>query len=322
MLRRLPLLILLGAAPQGEKSVMSNNERLKPVEYLVGGIWTTQGEMPGLGTYTAERTYRLVLNGNFIEQRHVMKFAGGEMETKGMIGWDAERKAIVGWGFGSDGGVGTSRAEEATLTEIRFEGERSGGFNTGPIRASIKKTSADEFVEVAEGKKGDVWTPMFTFHFTRETSVRKSVLDALFASEGHWVGKSRLHYPPSGAPDDSSSTVMVAPVAGGRFIRLDYTWAYQKAPQEGSLLIGHESSEATAIWIDTWHMGDKAMVCKGSVEAGGQVTVRGSYAAPPGPDWGWRIVIKPDARTLHIVMHNITPKGEEQLAVEADYARK
>jgi hypothetical protein len=52
------------------------------------------------------------------------------------------------------------------------------------------------------------------------------------------------------------------------------------------------------------------------------LSVRGSYAAPPGPDWGWRIEITPDGRTLRIVMFNIWPDGSrEDLAAEASYTR-
>jgi hypothetical protein len=44
----------------------------------------------------------------------------------------------------------------------------------------------------------------------------------------------------------------------------------------------------------------------------------GRYAAPPGPDWGWRIELVgegPDVLVLRML--NITPDGEEALAVEA-----
>jgi hypothetical protein len=48
----------------------------------------------------------------------------------------------------------------------------------------------------------------------------------------------------------------------------------------------------------------------------------GSYAAPPGPDWGWRITIRSASPAeFQIVMHNISPDGQEDLAVQIDYAR-
>ena len=55
-----------------------------------------------------------------------------------------------------------------------------------------------------------------------------------------------------------------------------------------------------------------------------------SYAAPTGPDWGWRTVIAPEgagagagagADAFSIVMYNISPDGEETLAFRNDYAR-
>jgi hypothetical protein len=52
--------------------------------------------------------------------------------------------------------------------------------------------------------------------------------------------------------------------------------------------------------------------------------VRGKYAAPPDPDWGWRIDVQPGGRTLRVVMHNVWPEaqgGKEELAVEAVYTR-
>jgi hypothetical protein len=109
----------------------------------------------------------------------------------------------------------------------------------------------------------------------------------------------------------------------GRFVRIDYDWAYRRTPQQGSLLIGHEAdaAAATAHWVDTWHMGDKVMVCRGAVEPDGPISVRGSYAAPLGPDWGWRTVVTPGAQRLRLVMHNITPEGQEELAVDAQYSR-
>jgi hypothetical protein len=115
----------------------------------------------------------------------------------------------------------------------------------------------------------------------------------------------------------------ITPLLGGRFVRIDYDWAYRGTPQQGSLLIGYEADAdaVTAHWVDTWHMGDKVMACRGSAEADGGLSVRGSYAAPPGPAWGWRIVLVPDGQRLRLVMFNITPLDQEALAVAANYVR-
>ncbi|UCF18623.1 MAG: DUF1579 family protein [Gemmatimonadota bacterium] len=69
-------------------------------------------------------------------------------------------------------------------------------------------------------------------------------------------------------------------------------------------------------------MGERVMACAGTADADGAIDVRGAYAAPPGPDWGWRIELRPGAdRTLNLVMHNIHPDGGAMLAVETEYRR-
>ncbi len=153
-----------------EKDTGSNDGNLTPIAYLVGDTWTAAGEISGFGKYSAERSYHWVLGRKFIEQRHVMTFPDAEMETKGIIGWNPEKKAIAAWGFGSDGGIAASHVTAATQTEIQMEGTRVGPFNAGPIRSTFRKVNDDEFLEIAEIKKGDDWVAMFTFRFRRTKS--------------------------------------------------------------------------------------------------------------------------------------------------------
>jgi hypothetical protein len=151
-----------------------------------------------------------------------------------------------------------------------------------------------------------------------------SALLALIACTGTWQGTNVLQDPETNLPEESSASALVTPVLGGRFVRVDYTWGYRGTPQAGSLLIGYDAkaSIVSAYWIDAWHNGDKGMLCQGAFATNGEITVRGSYAAPPGPDWGWRTVITPNGGTaLRIVMYNIWPDGKAELAVEANYAR-
>ena len=150
-----------------------------------------------------------------------------------------------------------------------------------------------------------------------------SVLEGLAACAGTWRGSSTLQDPNSGMDDTAPSTAHVTPVLGGRFVRVDYTWSYGGQPQEGSILLGwrRKAETATAHWIDSFHNGDRVMACEGGAPVDGTISVRGSYAAPPGPDWGWRIAITPGEETLRIVHYNVWPEGKEELAVESTYTR-
>ena len=151
-----------------------------------------------------------------------------------------------------------------------------------------------------------------------------SALENLRTLSGHWSGANLLQDPNVMAPETSKAAATVTPVLGGRFVRVDYTWAYHGEPQEGSLQVGYDATDAAfvASWIDTWHLGGRIMACRGGAMAGGGVSLLGSYAAPPGPDWGWRITIEPaGANAFRLLMYNITPEGTEELAVEAEYTR-
>jgi hypothetical protein len=151
-----------------------------------------------------------------------------------------------------------------------------------------------------------------------------SPLHPLARCAGTWRGTSTLQDPHAGIPAESPSAASVSAVPGG--VRLYYTWSYQGKPQQGSILIStdDEGGAVTARWTDTWHTGNQSMACSGPKPSGCTLSVRGTYAAPPGPDWGWRINITPDGDKLRIVMHNVWPQeqgGKEELAVEAVYER-
>ena len=111
-------------------------------------------------------------------------------------------------------------------------------------------------------------------------------------------------------------------MAGGSFLQFDYDWTYEGEGQTGLLLFGcDEENAASAAWVDSFHMSTKIMSCAGRA-ADGSAELSGSYAAPPGPDWGWRITIRSvSPNELTIVMHNISPEAQEDLAVQIDYTR-
>ena len=141
---------------------------------------------------------------------------------------------------------------------------------------------------------------------------------------GEWRGTSQLWLSPEAEAQESASTSSIALQGMGKFAAIEYTWSYEGDRQEGFLLLGsdQEGRVTRGAWIDSWHMGDEMMILDGSVRDDGVFSIRGIYAAPPGPDWGWKIELKSEsADSFVITMYNITPEEQEQLAVRMSYTR-
>jgi hypothetical protein len=136
------------------------------------------------------------------------------------------------------------------------------------------------------------------------------------ALAGRWQGRNAVYLP--GQPDivsETSGTVALA--AQGQVLTWTYTWAENGRAQDGLLAFG----QANGAWYDTWHTGGAFMIFRAE-PAEAAMSLLGSYAAPPGPDWGWRINFQVEsANAFRLVMYNITPDGQEYLGVEATYER-
>jgi hypothetical protein len=142
---------------------------------------------------------------------------------------------------------------------------------------------------------------------------------------GRWTGSNLLRLSWLPEPDHRSATsATIAAEANGKFFSMRYRWQHDQVDHEGVLLFGFgdETNAATAAWCDSWHMSGRLLFCSGTTDASGTLSVLGSYAAPPGPDWGWRIELSmPTTDSLCMRMFNIEPGGEDDLAVQADFVR-
>jgi len=147
-------------------------------------------------------------------------------------------------------------------------------------------------------------------------------LPELFAPfAGAWTGSNRLWMMPGSDPEESAGTAVVSFSGQGKFAELRYTWATEGDPEDGFIVLRELRGGVQAVWGDSWHTPDGFYLWNGEV-LDGVVIVRGNYPAPTGPDWGWRIELDLRlAEQLQMRMVNITPDGEEMLAVQAVYSR-
>jgi Protein of unknown function (DUF1579) len=151
--------------------------------------------------------------------------------------------------------------------------------------------------------------------------------EILNKSVGKWSGINRLHTPwiEENPVRESNSTAVIELTARGRFLKIEYDWTFEYALQEGLILIGNEneSDSIKAFWIDSWHLSDKFMVSEGRLGADDIISLKGFYTVPENPDWGWRTIIEPKSEdSFKILMFNVSPEGEETLAVEMMFKRQ
>jgi hypothetical protein len=152
-----------------------------------------------------------------------------------------------------------------------------------------------------------------------------SVPEILTNLVGSWAGTNRLWMMPDEPVHESDTTMKVALGERGGFATLQYTWTEDSKAQLGLLAIGPvlDENAVSGAWIDTFHTANSFMSLQGATGEDGNIVLKCSYPAPEGPDWGWQIRITPKPGDAFLfTMYNVSPEGEEYLAVEVTYFRK
>lgn len=144
--------------------------------------------------------------------------------------------------------------------------------------------------------------------------------------KGEWRGTNRLWlgWLPDESARESESTATVSFEVKDNFLSIRYDWVFEGDIQKGLMIVGSEknSPEVNVVWIDSWHQSEKFMHSNGKMENDGILNIKGFYTVPGHPDWGWRTVIETEnENSFKFVMYNVSPEGEEDLAVESVYVR-
>ncbi len=144
----------------------------------------------------------------------------------------------------------------------------------------------------------------------------------LSSMTGDWSGTYRLWLHPGAEVQVSQSNAHVSVEGNGAYAVMSYDWVWKEKPQSGVFLFEGPSDHVTATWGDSWHQQPATMRCEGSFSDEGKLVVLGSYSGGEGPDWGWRTqfnLVGEDSMVMEV--YNITPDGQEALAVRAEYKR-
>ena len=140
---------------------------------------------------------------------------------------------------------------------------------------------------------------------------------------GMWDGTKKLILSPEDPVRESEAVACIGLEANGKFMKINYEWSYDGKKQEG-LLLFHLDKEANAksVWIDSFHQSGDFMNATGDL-MDGKFSTKANYTQPEYSDWAWRICLETaDENSFSLMMFNIFPDGNEELAVDARLKRR
>jgi hypothetical protein len=136
---------------------------------FIGAVWESEGDVPGAGRYTAERTWTWVLDSAFIRVDQTMRFASGEPISETMyIGWDPIESRMHVWGFASDGSYSDGYEVKGEDPRRWIAEGRTFGTRSQEWRITTFQFQDDAFSILIEVRSGSEFTPALTMAFHRK----------------------------------------------------------------------------------------------------------------------------------------------------------
>lgn len=145
----------------------------------------------------------------------------------------------------------------------------------------------------------------------------RDVPEFFSAVQGEWKGRYCLWLDPTAPTQESDSSARIS--MNGED---SWTLAYRWGDNHGEFCFSGSAERARFDWTDTFHASSEPMRGDGRLSKDGAKLAFMSQYGAEGAQWGWRTELtRVDAGTLLMEAFNITPDGQEALAVRCRYVK-
>lgn len=196
----------------------SNYQHLEELDYFVGQ-WKAEGTGPEGSEYTVLRSFKWILNKNFLSDELVIRLGDRQVwASMGLFGWDPSQKKNKSWSANASGGLGMiSWTKDGDGGTGEYSGIAADGREVSATY-TIEGTSEDTFTyAISDLKIGDDTLPEMKFDFTRSKPDKSASIIKQTDQEsenyerlkdhdslvGNWIGTGSLS---GGQEFDSQST--------------------------------------------------------------------------------------------------------------------
>jgi hypothetical protein len=141
---------------------------LQRLSSLVGGVWVAEGELPGAGSYRAERSHAWALDSTYLRVHQTMVFDTLTIEEEQLIGWHEAEQRLHVWSFASDGSHSEGYAVPGDDARRWIVEGRTIGGRGGEWRTTLFMFDDDAFSLLLELRSGREFVPGLTLAFRRQ----------------------------------------------------------------------------------------------------------------------------------------------------------
>jgi hypothetical protein len=164
----LAILLCLSTALMGQSSSAKIASPIQSLEWLVGGVWTTDMSKMGNGMKSIETRYTWSDNGAFLRfNTHFVTDKGTIKRYDGNFYYDSDKKTLAMWYMDSENTIyqGPIKAE-GDLTTFDFRGEDFEG-KMADLRVVVTRKSNSLYDWALSERDGEKWKPLATLDYSR-----------------------------------------------------------------------------------------------------------------------------------------------------------